>query len=71
MCCHCENKVLQNELFLCLDNGDMEIRCVKCQDNNDYKLKEYLPALLNELKIFYEYCAAITVSPSESRKRTG
>ena len=55
LCCHCENKVLQDELFLCLDNGNMDIKCLKCQDNNDYKLKEYLPALLNELKIFYDY----------------
>ena len=55
ICCHCENKVLQNELFLCLDNGNMNIKCAKCQDKNDYKLIEYLPALLNELKIFYEY----------------
>ena len=55
ICCHCENKVLQNELFLCLDNGNMNIKCAKCQDENDYKLIEYLPALLNELKIFYEY----------------
>ncbi len=55
ICCHCENKVLQNELFLCLDNGNMEIKCAKCQDGNDYKLVEYLPALLNELKIFYDY----------------
>ncbi len=55
ICCHCSNKVLQNELFLCLDNGKMQIKCVKCHDNNDYKLLEYLPALLNELKIFYEY----------------
>ena len=55
ICCHCENKVLQNQLFLCLDNGNMEIKCLKCNDNNDYKLVEYLPALINELKIFYEY----------------
>ena len=55
MCCHCEDRVHQNKLFLCLDNGDMEIRCDNCKDNNDYQLKEYLPALLNELKIFYEY----------------
>ena len=33
----------------------MQIKCQKCQDNNDYKLLEYLPALLNELKVFYEY----------------
>ena len=55
ICCHCENKVLQKELFLCLDNGNMEIKCTKCQDENDYKLVEYLPALLNELKTFYDY----------------
>ena len=55
ICCHCENKVLQNQLFLCLDNGNMEIKCLKCNDSNDYKLVEYLPALINELKIFYEY----------------
>jgi len=55
ICCHCENKVLQNELFLCLDNGNMDIKCAKCQDGNDYKLLDYLPALLNELKIFYDY----------------
>ena len=55
ICCHCENKVLQNELFLCLDNGNMDIKCVKCQDDNDYKLVEYIPALLNELKKYYEY----------------
>ena len=55
ICCHCENKVLQNQLFLCLDNGNMEIKCQKCHDNNDYKLIEYLPALLTELKVFYEY----------------
>ena len=55
ICCHCSNKVLKNELFLCLDNGNMQIKCLKCHDNNDYKLIEYLPALLNELKIFNEY----------------
>lgn len=55
ICCHCENKVLQEELFLCLDNGNMQIKCLTCHDNNDYKLIEYLPALLNELKNFYEY----------------
>ena len=55
ICCHCENRVLQDELFLCLDNGDMEIKCAQCQDDNDYKLVEYLPALLNELKVFYDY----------------
>ena len=55
ICCHCNNKVLPDKLFLCLDNGKMEIKCTKCHDNNDYKLIEYLPALLNELKIFYEY----------------
>ena len=55
ICCHCENRVLQDELFLCLDNGKMEIKCTKCQDENDYKLVEYLPALLNELKVFYDY----------------
>ena len=55
ICCHCENKVLQDELFLCLDNGNMDIKCAKCQDENDYKLVEYLPALLNELKIFCDY----------------
>ena len=55
ICCHCENKVLQNQLFLCLDNGNMEIKCLKCNDSDDYKLVEYLPALINELKIFYEY----------------
>ena len=55
ICCHCENKVLQNQLFLCLDNRNMEIKCLKCNDSNDYKLVEYLPALINELKIFYEY----------------
>ena len=55
ICCHCQNKVLQNQLFLCLDNGNMEIKCQKCHDNNDYQLVEYLPALLNELKEFYEY----------------
>ena len=55
ICCHCENKVLQNQLFLCLDNGNMEIKCVKCHDNDDYKLIEYLPALLKELKNFDEY----------------
>ena len=55
ICCHCENKVLQNQLFLCLDNGNMQIKCLKCHDNNDYKLIEYLPALLNELKVFDEY----------------
>ena len=55
LCCHCENRVLQNELFLCYENGNMEIKCAKCHDDNDYKLVEYLPALLNELKIFYEY----------------
>ena len=32
ICCHCENKVLQNELFLCLDNGNMEVKCANCQD---------------------------------------
>ena len=55
ICCHCENRVLQDELFLCLDNGNMDIKCAKCQDENDYKLVEYLPALLNELKIFCDY----------------
>lgn len=55
ICCHCENRVLQDELFLCLDNGNMDIKCAKCQDENDYKLIEYLPALLNELKIFCDY----------------
>ena len=55
ICCHCENRVLQDELFLCLDNGNMEIKCTRCQDENDYKLVEYLPALLNELKVFYDY----------------
>ena len=55
ICRHCENKVLQNQLFLCLDNGNMQIKCHKCHDDNDYKLIEYLPALLNELKIFSEY----------------
>jgi len=55
ICCHCENRVLQDELFLCLDNGNMEIKCAQCQDENDYKLVEYLPALLNELKVFYDY----------------
>lgn len=55
ICCNCQNKALPNELFLCLDNGNMQIKCQKCQDNNDYKLIEYLPALLNELKVFYEY----------------
>ena len=55
ICCNCQNKALQNQLFLCLDNGNMQIKCQKCQDNNDYKLLEYLPALLNELKVFYEY----------------
>ena len=55
ICCHCQNKVLQNQLFLCLDNGNMEIKCQKCHDNNDYQLIEYLPDLLNELKEFYEY----------------
>ena len=33
----------------------MDIKCAKCQDENDYKLVEYLPALLNELKIFCDY----------------
>ena len=55
ICCNCQNKVLQNQLFLCLDNGNMQIKCQKCHDNNDYKLIEYLPALLNELKVFNEY----------------
>ena len=55
ICCYCSNKVLKNELFLCLDDGNMKIKCVKCHDNDDYKLIEYLPALLNELKIFNEY----------------
>ena len=55
ICCNCENKVLQDELFLCLDNGKMQIKCIKCHDNNDYKLVEYLPALLNELKNCDEY----------------
>ena len=58
ICCHCENRVLQDELFLCLDNGNMEIKCTRCQDENDYKLVEYLPALLNELKVFYDYYQA-------------
>ena len=58
ICCHCENRVLQDELFLCLDNGKMEIKCTRCQDENDYKLVEYLPALLNELKVFYDYYQA-------------
>jgi len=58
ICCHCENKVLQEELFLCLDNGNMNIKCAKCQDENDYKLVEYLPALLNELKVFCDYYQA-------------
>ncbi len=55
ICCHCQNKVLQNQLFLCLDNGKMQIKCQQCHDNNDYRLNEYLPALLNELKVFNEY----------------
>lgn len=55
ICCHCENRVLQNELFLCLDNGNMDIKCSGCQNGNDFKLIDYLPALLNELKIFYDY----------------
>jgi hypothetical protein len=55
ICCNCEYKVLQEELFLCLDNGKMQIKCLKCHDNNDYKLIEYLPALINELKNFDEY----------------
>ena len=55
ICCHCQNKVTQNELFLCLDNGNMEIKCEKCHDKNDYKLIEYLPSLLNELKEFNQY----------------
>ncbi len=55
ICCHCQNKVTQNKLFLCLDNGNMEIKCQKCHDNNDYQLIEYLPALLDELKEFYDY----------------
>lgn len=55
ICCHCENKVLQDQLFLCLDNGNMQIKCVKCQDNDDYKLIEYLPSLLKELKVFDDY----------------
>jgi len=57
-CCHCQNKVLKDELFLCLDNGKMEIKCNTCNDNNDYKLVEYLPALINELKIYYDYYRA-------------
>ena len=50
ICCHCENRVLQNELFLCLDNGNMDIKCSGCQNGNDFKLIDYLPALLNELE---------------------
>ena len=33
----------------------MQIKCLRCHDNNDYKLIDYLLALLNELTKFYEY----------------
>jgi hypothetical protein len=33
----------------------MDIKCSGCQNGNDFKLIDYLPALLNELKIFYDY----------------
>lgn len=55
LCCYCQNKVLQDELFLSLKNGKMDIKCAKCHEENDHKLVDYLPALLNELKIFYDY----------------
>ena len=58
ICCHCQNKVPPDKLFLSLYNGNMEIKCTKCHGDNDYQLIEYLPALLNELRIFYEYYKA-------------
>ena len=48
ICCNCHEKVPQNQLYLCKNNNEVQIKCQKCE-NGDMKLDDILPDFVSEL----------------------